>query len=161
MKKTLIILFFILLIRPAIAQAYINVSIIDLIANPEKFKDKTVLISGYYQYEDAKTYAGRYIYLTREYAALWDNGNRITLAAKGFDKTDGKNTPSNIYVKIIGVVDTYDDDDKGSKSAYIKEIYRITGYVTDSAELSQEKPEGAWPRPPPGTKREAEEPLKK
>ena len=151
MNKLLIIILSISFACPLSAQvnlaSMIDVSIIQLIANPEKFKNKTVALCGYYQYDDVKTYEERYIYLTREYASLGDNSNAIPISPRAFDKTKG-NAPSGLYVRLIAVVDNYEGDEKDLKKIYIKEIYQMTGYVLDKSELSRMKPEGILPIKP-------------
>jgi hypothetical protein len=74
-------------------EAPIQVSIISVIANPEKYKNKTVGISGYY-YVDMYDESTRYLFLSREYASLYDLPNAISLP-KEIDNT--KRSPSVIY----------------------------------------------------------------
>jgi hypothetical protein len=107
----------------------IKVSIINLIADPIKYKNKAVEVCGYYRHEDGIE-GGNYLFFTKEYAEIDDKSNAISLP-KNIKNTDGTQPSPGRYIRITGVIDDYDDKQNFLKEIYMKEVYAVVGYILE------------------------------
>ena len=125
LKLAAILLSFLLTLSAARAAdgiAPIEVSMIQLIANPEKFDGKKVILTGFMNLE----FEGNALYFHRDdfvYGQM-KNGLGLTLSEQG---TKSASRWSKNYVRVEGVFNAREAGHFGMYSGSIEQVTRITG----------------------------------
>jgi len=117
----------------------IKISLVNLIANPSKYCNKTIEVCGYYHYEDGIE-GGNYLFLTKEYAMIGDRSNSVALPMNVAENTRPKD---GTYVRVVGVVGDYDKKSNITKIIYMKSVSRMTAYVLEPSEHPMEAEKGS------------------